>query len=273
MIRRTLTALALAAGLFAASAAFAQEARVEPPAGPETAAAHMHDDWDAILRAHVRADRVDYVGLAGRDLGKLDRYLLRLAAVNADTLAAPDRVAFWLNLYNATVVRAVCARWHEGWRPDADAFALFKAPIVRMKAGEYTLDMLEHQVIRRRMSDPRIHAALCCAAVSCPPLQPRAYRGATVDSLLEVDMRSFVMDRTRNQFDPATRTARLSQVFEWYVRDFGGEEGRAVILEAFSGLDTKGWTVKYLPYDWSLNIVAPAAAPAAAGKPGKGKKK
>ena len=131
--------------------------------------------------------------------------------------------------------------------------------------------MLEHQVIRRRMSDPRIHAALCCAAVSCPPLQPRAYRGATVDSLLEVDMRSFVMDRTRNQFDPATRTARLSQVFEWYVRDFGGEEGRAVILEAFSGLDTKGWTVKYLPYDWSLNIVAPAAAPA--GKPGKGKKK
>jgi hypothetical protein len=272
MIRRYAARAALFACVLALPVvSHAAAPRPEDPAPPNSATAHLHDDWDAILRAHVHGGRVDYVGLATRDMSKLDRYLRSLAAVQADTLPGPDRVAYWLNLYNSTMVRAVCARYHESWRPDADAFAVFKAPIVRTADGSMPLDVLEHTVLRRRVPDPRIHAALCCAAVSCPPLQPRAYRGATVDSLLEVDMGAFVNDPARNRFDNATRTMTLSRVFDWYLADIGGSSQLPAFLEHFSGRKLAGWKVAYAEYDWALNIVK--AGSTAPGAPDARKKK
>lgn len=262
MIHRLAVCGALLACALALSApSLAAAGRLEAPAPATSATAHLHDDWDAILRAYVRGGRVDYVSLATRDVSKLDRYLRTLAAIQADTLPGPDRLAYWLNLYNATMVRAVCARYREGWRPDTDDFAVFKAPLVRTPDGTMPLDALEHTVLRRREVEPRIHAALCCASVSCPPLQKRAYRGATVDSLLEADMRAFVTDVSRNRFNAATKTMTLSKVFDWYIADFGGADQLPEFLGHFTGRKLTGWKVTYSEYDWALNIVGPAAAP------------
>lgn len=264
MIRRLAACAALLACALALSApSLAAPGRLGAPAPANSATFHLHDEWDAILRAHVSGGRVDYVALATHDLSKLDRYLRMLAAVQADTLSRADRIAYWLNLYNATMVRAVCARYREGWRPDADDFSVFKASLVRTPDGSMPLDALEHTVLRRRELEPRIHAALCCASVSCPPLQGRAYRGATVDSMLELDMRAFVTDVSRNRFNAATKTMTLSKVFDWYVADFGGAAQLPEFLEHFTGRQLTGWKVTYSEYDWALNIVRPAVAPGA----------
>lgn len=248
----------------------------QPPATGATA--HLHDAWDALLRAHVRDGRVDYVGLATHDMVKLDRYLIALAQVHADSLPGPDRMAYWINLYNATVVRGVCARWRPGWRPDADQFGLFKAPIVRTPDGAMPLDALEHTVMLRQVPDPRLHAALCCAAVSCPPLRAGAYRGADVDSLLDHAMRSFVNDPARNRFDETKRTMTISRVFDWYAKDFGGPEAVPQFLEFYYGKPLAGWKVQFADYDWALNEVTtasgtPGATPPATPAPPAKKKK
>ncbi|MBK7368879.1 MAG: DUF547 domain-containing protein [Candidatus Eisenbacteria bacterium] len=247
----------------------------QPPATGATA--QLHDAWDALLRAHVHDGRVDYVALATRDMGKLDRYLIALAQVHADSLPGPDRMAYWINLYNATVVRGVCARWRPGWRPDADQFGLFKAPIVRTPDGAMPLDALEHTVMLRQVPDPRLHAGLCCASVSCPPLRAGAYRGVDVDSLLDQAMRSFVNDPARNRFDEAKRTMTISRVFDWYAKDFGGPEAVPQFLEFYYGKPLAGWKVQFADYDWALNEVTPAAAapgatPPAPASPAKKKK-
>ena len=217
----------------------------------------LHDPFDAMLRSYVHAGAVDYAAWGARDLPRLDHYLARLSEVTADSLAPADRLAFWVNLYNATMIRAVCARWREGWRPDADSFAVFRAPLVRVRGGQTSLDFLEREVIRRQSMDPRIHVALVCAARSCPPLSSRAYRGPDLDKVLEGNMRQFVADTTRNRVDTAARTLRLSRLFDWYAADFGGAAAVPDYVGRKLGRDFKGWKVEFLEYDWRLNDAAP----------------
>lgn len=247
--------------------AAAEEVPIYLQAPATDSTARLHEAWDALLRTYVHGGRVDYVALATHDLRTLDRYLTTLSHVRSDSLPGPDRMAYWINLYNATVVRGVCSRWRPGWRPDEDQFGFFKAPLVRTPDGVMPLDALEHSVMRRQVPDPRLHAALCCAAVSCPPLRAGAYRGVDVDSLLDQAMRTFVNDPARNRFDEATQTMTLSRVFEWYTKDFGGPEGVPTFLEFYYGKPLAGWKVQFADYDWALNEV-PQSPPSSARAPG-----
>ncbi len=55
-----------------------------------------------------------------------------------------------------------------------------------------TLDTLEHEIIRKQFDEPRIHAALVCAAQGCPPLRPEAYKGTGLEEQLADQMRTFL---------------------------------------------------------------------------------
>jgi len=219
--------------------------------------ATLHDAWDAMLHAYVHDGVVDYTAWRTHDLPKLDHYLARLSEVNPDSLAPSDRLAFRVNLYNATMIRAVIARWHEGWRPDADSFAVFRAPLVRVRGGTTSLDFLEHEVIQRQSKDPRVHVALVCAARSCPPLLSQAYHGADLDRVFERNMRSFLADPRRNRIDAATKTLHLSRLFDWYAADFGGAAAVPAYVGRKLGRDFRGWKVAFLEYDWRLNDTSP----------------
>lgn len=215
-----------------------------------------HGALDSVLAAHVRADGVDYQGLRHHSVPTLVRYLDAMAQVDAAALTPSERDAYELNLYNATMLRAVSERLAKGWTPAADDFAVFKAPLVRLKGSTVSLNQLENDVIRPRMKDARIHTALNCAARSCPPLQPRAYRAATLDSALEANMVSFLRDRSHNQIDAATRRMRLSRLFDWYAADFAGARAVPRYVAKRLGLPAAGWTVEFLEYDWSLAATA-----------------
>ncbi|HEV2104215.1 MAG TPA: DUF547 domain-containing protein, partial [Candidatus Eisenbacteria bacterium] len=217
------------------------------------------DGWDALLRAHVHAGRVDYLTLRDRDGAALDSVLARFARVDAAALAPADRLAYWINLYNATMVAAVCARFRAGWTPAADSFDVFHAPLVHAGGTAMSLDELEHRRIRPQAHDPRVHVALNCAARSCPPLRDRAYRGDDLDSVLAANLKRFVDDPERNRVDRAARTLALSRVFDWYADDFGGAAAVPAYVGRVAGVDAAGWKVMFLDYDWRLNLAPPAA--------------
>ncbi|NNE68998.1 MAG: DUF547 domain-containing protein, partial [Rhodothermales bacterium] len=120
--------------------------------------------------------------------------------------------------------------------------------------------LLEHWILRRRFDDARIHFAINCASASCPVLAPEAYRASDLEQQLDAAARGFVQDEFRNQLNPSGTTARLSSLFRWFRREFGGTDDavRAYVARHASHASAD-WllqarpSLEYLEYDWSLN--------------------
>jgi hypothetical protein len=223
--------------------------------------------FTAVLRDHVKDGRVDYAAL-GTDQ-RLQRFLGQVAATDPDQVpAGRDRLAFWLNAYNAYTLQLIVER-----RPrksiteisaatSAPANEVWDIPFAVVGGKTYSLNQIEHDFIRRQFKEPRAHFALNCASGSCPALRPEAYDGSDLDRQLDEQGRLFLGDPARNRFDLSTRTAYLSSIFKWYRDDFGaGDRGMLLAAAAFApekvrlsiAADSGAWSVKYLEYDWSLN--------------------
>lgn len=212
-----------------------------------------HDALDEILRSAVHDGLVDYGFVRSQRAEALDGYLARLATVDPASLDRENRLAFYINLYNASVIAAVAGRAGDGYSVAEDDFALFDRPLVRLDGDTVSLDHLEHSIVRPEFGDPRVHAALVCAARSCPPLLDRAYRGADLDATLDSRMRRFLTDGTRNRVDHDARQLHLSSLFDWYADDFGGRDALDDYVDRWLPRDVRGYTVDFLPYDWRLN--------------------
>lgn len=233
----------------------------------------------AVLAAHVKDGRVDYAGLKSDD--RLPRYLAQLAATDPATLKSPaEQLAFWINAYNAFTLQLILDHHPQSSITEIGTGGLALGSVLKTTAWDlrfarvggktYTLNEIEHDIIRRQLHDPRAHFALNCASASCPILRPEAYRADELSAQLDDQARRFFASAARNRFDLATKTAWLSEIFSWYRKDFGGSE-RAVLLEAARyapddvrrsiTADPAAWKVKYLAYDWSLNAATKPAAP------------
>ena len=208
---------------------------------------------DSLLPEVVENERVDYAVVARRYKESIDAVLDLSAQIDPDGLREKDRLAFYINLYNAAMVQAVLDRGGVDFRPDRDDFKVFKDPLVRLKTGNVSLNDLENNIIRKQFKDPRIHAALVCGAISCPPLINKAYRGETLDKQLDENVKNWLADPKRNIIDDAGRTLKLSKIFDWYADDFGGKANVAKWVSEKLGRDVSGYGVEFLEYDWSLN--------------------
>jgi hypothetical protein len=228
-------------------------------------AAFDHSAFDALLRAHVAQGLVDYDAFAKDP--SFARYLDALSRAKVDALPEPERLAFWINAYNAYTIQLVNAhRERESIRNINKVLGLgkgpWKEPIVRAGGQTLTLDQVEHEIVRKRFREPRIHFALVCAARGCPPLRPEAYTGARLEAQLDEQARAFLArSPERNRVDVAARTVHLSPILDWYREDFGGTKaavGRYVAAYLPAGpakelLLAGDFTLAYTDYDWSLN--------------------
>ena len=230
-----------------------------------------HAPFDALLRAHVRAGLVDYDAFAGAPAFRA--YLDRLAGASLDGADEAERLAFWLNAYNAWTIALVNAHGERasirniGRRPRADGTSgPWSEPFVRAAGRSLTLDEVEQRILRREFHEPRIHFALVCAALGCPPLRPEAYAAERLEAQLE-DQATAFLTRTpeKNRVDSAARTLWVSPILLWYRDDFGGSEqaigrylGRYWPDGPERGLLLSGrFVVRETAYDWSLNIARP----------------
>src|SRR5690554_486827 len=223
------------------------------PAVVARAQAVDHSEWSGILERHVHDDGVDYRAIGKQDAAALDAYLDRVARIDPAALERDERLALYLNLYNATMIDAVLDRYTDGYSVSNDNFAIFDLPLVRVGGRTITLHHLENEIIRPEFKDPRIHAALVCAARSCPPLRREAYTGQKLDQQLDDQMRKWLADPKLNQIPKGDGALRLSEIFKWYAEDFGGTEKIDDYIDAYHQADTAGRAVEFIPYDWTLN--------------------
>jgi hypothetical protein len=197
-----------------------------------------------------------------------------------------ERLAFWINLYNALIVDAVIA-----FRPQnsvRDDHGFFRRAAYIVGGRRYSADDIEHGILRGNQRhfhpaillpqfapddprlplslqppDPRIHCALVCASRSCPPIA--AYQPDRIDEQLDLACSSFV-NGGGVRLEEGERLC-LSPIFRWYGRDFGGRQGvREFLLRylddgparALLESDRDGRRVGFYRYDWSLNRLTQA---------------
>jgi len=231
-----------------------------------------HADWTTVLERFVDPQgRVDYRGLA-TDRAVFDRYV---AAIEETSPASrpeifprrEEALAYYLNAYNAQVFNGVLARGPEEksvWRGWISGFAFFVRMRVTLGGESMSLKQLEDRLIREGFNDPRVHAALNCASISCPRLPQRAFVAAQLDAQLDAAMGEFVSAPQHFRLDRDERTVYLSQIFDFFPGDFldferrhGNASPRIVdYVNRFRDSDAqvpRDFRVKYLAYDKGIN--------------------
>jgi hypothetical protein len=230
------------------------------------AATFDHSAFDALLGRHVAGGWVDYD--AFRKDPSFPAYLAALDKADLASLSEPERLAFWINAYNAYTIELINRHGErESIRNINTTLGLalkgpWREPLVRAAGQVYHLDNVEHDIIRKQFKEPRIHFALVCAAVSCPPLRSEAYTGAELDAQLDDQAQAFLRrSPDKNRVDAPSRTVYLSRIFEYYKEDFGTTDaavGRYVARFYPPGperqlLEGGAFTLRRTEYDWSLN--------------------
>jgi hypothetical protein len=254
VLRKTLSALLLV--LIGATAAGA----ASPP---------DYSTWQALLSKYYDPARgMSYKALKANDARTLDALRRRMAQVDAGSLPKPDQLAYWINLYNISVVDTVI----DGY-PVESIRDLSTDPIVRLnvfkkatidtRQGKMSLDAIENEKIRPGFKDPRIHFAINCAAESCPPIRPEPYVGARIDRQLDDQTRKFLNGPhgVRLEQDGDELVLRTTKVMDWFSDDFerwGG--GQKAFLRKYLSPDkqkridaAQKVEIRYDDYSWKLN--------------------
>ena len=192
--------------------------------------------WGELLARHYDPARgMDYRALKARDAAALRTLRQQLAQVDVAALSRPDQLAYWINLYNVSIVALVVDRYPIESIRDLSTdpivrLNVFKKPHVLVKGGTLSLDEVEHERIRAGFRDARIHFAVNCAAESCPPIRTEPYVGARIDEQLDDQARRFLAGPhgARLEERDGSVTVRVTKVMDWFAEDFERWAGGAV---------------------------------------------
>jgi hypothetical protein len=266
--RNAIVSIAACALLTRASVAFSQNSG---------AFDHQYVAWDALLKKHVKwlpdnkQSRVNYKGFVA-DKAELKKVLDTFSAVpkvDFDKWPREQQMVFLTNAYNAFTIQHILSKY-----PDLKSIkdlgsvisSAWKKKFFTLLGEERNLDWIEHEQLRPRYNEPRIHVAVNCASIGCPALPPEAFTPTKFDAQLEEGMVRFLGDHTRNRM--VDGKLEVSQIFKWFKEDFEkGNKGFSKLEDVFAKyanqltdvaadrekLKAKSVSVNHLDYDWLLN--------------------
>jgi hypothetical protein len=220
-----------------------------------------HEQWDILVKKHVRPDGlVDYKGFV-RDSADLNRYLraLETAHPNDKNWTRQEQMAYWINAYNAYTVQLIVRNYPVGSIKDikkgvAFVNSVWDIKFIKIQGFTYDLNNIEHNILRPVFKDARVHAAVNCASYSCPKLLNEAYTAARLEEQLETGMRNFVNDPLRNRI--TAEKAEISEIFKWFKGDFERDGSLRNFLNQYAAVKLTAKTdISHMDYDWRLNEV------------------
>jgi len=229
-----------------------------------------YDDYAVVLRKYVNDQGlVNYRGLRA-DRKNLDSFAATLATLDIKIYhrwTDREKIAFWLNAYNALTLKAIVT--HYPIQPSFFASLRFPKNSIRQIPGvwdklrfsvmgrEVTLDEIEHETLRRELGEPRIHLALVCAAMGCPPLRNEPYTGDKLEAQFGNQTRRFLQNPLKFRIDQGGGRVHLSSIFKWFRGDFeaGGTSLPAFVSRYMEdpGVTAPDVRIEFLDYDWALN--------------------
>ncbi|GAC25146.1 hypothetical protein GMES_2856 [Paraglaciecola mesophila KMM 241] len=254
---------------------------------------HSYNNFDQLLSEVVQMSddkkqtRVNYQQLSV----KKDTLQTSLSAFSDVSKSQYDewdkqqQLSFLINAYNGFTLKLIIDNWDEFKQGNAksirDLGSLFTTPwekkFFTLFSEKHNLDDIEHEMVRKWFKEPRIHAALVCAAVSCPPLRDEAFVSSKLTAQLDSQMQLFLADNSRNEIKTNGQKgeASLSSIFKWYRGDFEkGDEGFNSLFDLLSVysdalvegddsaqaqrniIKSADYPITFKDYDWRLNDVA-----------------
>ena len=266
--------------------------------GAGAAQSDMHAPFDKILDTYVREGQVYYRALK-LERANLDRYVasLDIGASAQGRMSKPAQQAFWLNAYNALVLRTVIDGYPiSGKAPAYPSNSVRQIPgaFERLKhrvAGEsLTLDEIETTKILP-FGDPRMLLALGRGALGSNRLRSEAFRGDTLETQLSEVVKECVTKEVCFRIDQPARTIEVSAIFGWHAAAFekylsgeatGPWANRTPLERAIATmlaphlfaaerdfLRANSFQLKYRDFDWTLNDLTGSGVPSS-GVPGTG---
>lgn len=246
-----------------------------------------YDDYAAVLKSYVDdAGMVNYKKLKAHS-EKLKTFITSMSQLdpnNYDKWGKNKKIAFWLNAYNAFTLKVIIDNYPikpsflKSWYYPKNSIRQIKGVWDKVRFNvmgmDLTLGHMEHEILRKKFDEPRIHMAMVCAAMGCPSLRNEPYIGKKLDEQLDDQGRKFLANPNKFSFDSNRRILHISPIFKWFNKDFVAaipegtkcaqySEKEAAILEFVSkylsqdhpcfSQSIKAVKIKYLKYDWSLN--------------------
>ena len=209
---------------------------------------------------------------AVRDKTETDPYLKNLAEIEYTELANQltsdtDRKAFWINIYNAyyqiLFVQLGLRRPH-----------IFTKQVMRLAGKDWSLDDIEHGILRKyrykyslgyfpqlfpsqriknnavQTIDYRIHFALNCGAVSCPPIA--FYSADNLEDELNQASQAFI--ETETIINSNNKSVTVNRILFWFMKDFGGLKGIRSILKNRLNTPLEGYNIRFNQYSWDEKL-------------------
>jgi len=275
-----ITLLSFSVPLVVAARAFHEVKLTTKPTPHPDASGVDHALWDYLLKSYVSSGLVDYDGMKRDHLFRV--YLRQLAAADLSKLTtAADQLALLCNAYNAFVIDGVITHKIDdsvmNYSQDGKEFFDIEEHI--FAGSTVSLNSIEHELIRKRFREPRIHVALVCAARSCPAIRPEAYIGPRLAQQLDDQSIQFANSEKYVQFDELGNKLMVSPLLNWYGDDWqpvGGflpwlaERIRdAHLVQRIKKASEGQVEVGFLDYDWSLNSQAPTSSREGVATPAK----
>ena len=216
--------------------------------------AQDYSGYNHLLAKYAKVNGVDYKTWAGNksDKESLDGILKDWSTVDLTKLGKNERAAFRINLYNAAMASVVLEKYPlKSVTKIGIPFSVFKRPFIATSAGKVSLDTLEKKQLLKDFPDPRVHFAVNCASVSCPPLRNDAYVGSKLDQQLTQQAKLFVTSKHAVRVNG--NTAEYSSLFDWYKKDFGSSNPAEIINKYSDKKISTKLKIQWIKYDWNLN--------------------
>ena len=180
-------------------------------------------------------------------------------------------MAFLINAYNSFTLQSIIDKQPLP-KSIRDIPGVWKSRKFNVAGSQKTLNNIEHDTLRTQFNEPRIHAALVCAAISCPPLRNEPYTAEKVDAQLKDQSIKWLASKHGVVLDSANNKVQISAIFKWFGKDwlatygetskFKGSKKDKAILNFISQhvsaqdkqtLEQGNFKISHLKYDWSLN--------------------
>lgn len=225
--------------------------------------------WQTFLDTYVIKEKnqtyVRYAKVTDSDKAKLDKMIKNYASLNILNYNRNQQLAYWINMYNMLTIQTILQHYPVKSITDIDKswFGFSKVwdqKVVKIKDKELTLNDIEHRIIRPIWHNPRVHAAVNCASISCPNLSTEAYQGSKIDKQLNNAFSNWVNSPKGVEFK--NNKLYLSEIFKWYGSDFGNQDQMRKFIANYlknngikQALIDKNNTIYFKNYNWNLNQI------------------
>lgn len=213
-----------------------------------------YTSYNTLLKKYVSKDGVNYKKWAAstKDQQSLDQILKDWSKIKSSKLKKKDKAAFRINLYNASMVNVVLDNYPlSSVTKLGEPFSVFKKKVIQTPSGKISLDTLEKKKLLKDFPDARIHFAVNCASVSCPPLRHEAFTGEHLETQLEEQAKQFANSKHAVQIHG--KTAKYSELFNWYAKDFKISHPATYINKYRTSKVSSSLKKDWIKYDWNLN--------------------